>query len=168
MNKALERLNLLGVLALAALCIFQWRANREANTETLRLEKARQEQSSKIAEQDKEIAGQRADLDVFRAQLTTTKAAEMELGRKVAEGDRANRQLVAEVEALKSSLTNWVAAVRERDQQIQVAGAELKKVAESRDEAIEKYNALAKTHNQLVADVNRAATNSVARAAAAK
>jgi DNA gyrase/topoisomerase IV subunit A len=165
MNKALEKLNLLGVLALAALCVVQWRVNREANTAVVRMEKAQQEQSAKIAEQEKEIAGNRADLESFRSQLIATKSSETELSRKVVEAERANRQLTVEVEGLKESLTNWVVAVRERDVQLQRAATEIKGVVEARDEAIEKYNALAKTHNQLVADVNRAATNAVAAAA---
>jgi chromosome segregation ATPase len=164
MNKALEKLNLLGVLALAALCVFQWRVNREANTAVMRMEKAQQQQSAKIAEQEKEIAGNRADLESFRSQLMTTKTSETELNRQVAEAEKANRQLTAEVHGLKESLTNWVAAVRERDAQLQRAAKEIQGVVESRDEAIEKYNTLAKTHNQLVADVNRAATNAVAAA----
>src|SRR5690349_7464292 len=107
MNKALEKLNLLGVLALAALCVFQWRVNREANTAVVKMEKAEHALNVKIAEQEKEIAGNRADLETFRSQLMATKSSEAEFSRKFAEADKANRQLTVEVEGLKESLTNW-------------------------------------------------------------
>lgn len=163
MNRFLERVNLVGVIALAGLCAFQWRVNREVNSEVIRLQKAQHEQSAKIAEQAKTIAGQDADLETFRGRLMAAKSKEMELRGKLAESERMNRQLAGEGEQLKSSLANWVAAVNDRDNQLERATADLKSLVESRDVAIEKYNALAKTHNQLVADFNRTATNAAAR-----
>ena len=162
MNRLLEKINLAGVIALAGLCVFQWRVNRDVNTEVIRLQKAQQEQSAKIAEQEKTIGGQTADLETFRTHLTTAKSGEKELRGKLAESERANSQLGVEADQLKNSLTNWVAAVNERDKQLQLATEQLKGVVEARDEAIEKYNALAKTHNQLVAEVNRTRTNAAA------
>ena len=163
MNRFLTKLNLLGILGLAALCVFQWRINREANIEVIRLQKTQGEQSAKIVEHEKTIAGQGADLESFRAQLTATKTAEKELLTKLAAADRGNHQLTIEVEQLKLSLTNWAAAVSERDQQLRRATTNVQDLIASRDEAIEKYNALAKQHNQLVVDLNRAATNSTAK-----
>lgn len=159
MNRFLERLNLIGVIALAILCAFQWRVNRDVNTELNRLQKARQEQSAKAAEQEKTIAGQGADLEMFRAQLASARTGEKELRTRLAEAERASRQSEAEAEQLKSSLTNWVAAATQRDKQLERAAADLKSLAEARDDAIDKYNELARKHNQLVQDFNRAATN---------
>lgn len=163
MNRFLERVNLVGVVALAGVCVFQWRINRDVNTEVIHLQKTQQEQSAEIGEQEKTIAGQVADLETFRSQLIGAKADEKETRAKLTASERANRQLSAEAEQLKASLTNWVAAVKERDKQLEHTMTDLKSVIESRDDAIEKYNALAKTHNQLVADVNRSATNATSK-----
>jgi hypothetical protein len=65
---------------------------------------------------------------------------------------------------LKATLTNWVAAIAERDEQLRRASTNIQELIAARDEAIEKYNGLVKQHNQLVAQValvNREATNSV-------
>jgi chromosome segregation ATPase len=163
MNRFLTKLNLLGVFALAALCVFQWRINREANIDVIGLQKSQREQSAKIAEHEKTIAGHVVDLESFRAQLTATKNAEKELTSKLTAADRNNHQLTIEVEQLKLSLTTWAAAVSERDEQLRRATTNIQDLIASRDEAIEKYNGLAKQHNQLVADLNRAATNSTAK-----
>jgi chromosome segregation ATPase len=163
MNRFLERLNLIGVLALAGLCVFQWRVNREVNTQVNRLQKTQFEQTAKIAEQQKTIAGQGMDLETFRAQLLASKSEEKQLSANLFDSERTNRQLDSQVGQLKESLTNWVAAVSERDKQLEHITANLKSLIEARDEAIEKYNTLAKTHNQLVADFNRMATNTQAK-----
>jgi hypothetical protein len=148
---------------LAALCAFQWRVNRETNTELIGLQKRQHEQSAEIGRQQKTIAGQGADLETIRSQLTAAKRAEIELAGKLAGQERANQQLTVEADQLKLSLTNWVAAVSERDEQLRRATTNLQELIHARDEAIDKYNALAKQHNQLVADVNRSATNSAAK-----
>jgi chromosome segregation ATPase len=162
MNKFLERFNLIGVVALAGLCVMQWKVNRDVNTEVIRLQKAQLEQGAKIKDQEKTIVGQASDLETFRAQLVTAMDEKKSLGGKSVEMERANRQLEAETGQLKSSLTNWVAAVKARDEQLQETTTQLKTAVASRDEAIDKYNDLAKKHNQLVADFNRAATNMAA------
>jgi chromosome segregation ATPase len=163
MNRFVEKFNLIGIVALAALCVFQWRVNREVNTEVARLQKTGHERNAKIAEQEKTIAGQGADLESFRTQLHAAKGVEKELTAKIVEAERANRQLSVEGEQLKLSLTNWAAAVSERDEQLRRAATNIQELISSRDEAIAKYNALAKQHNQLVADVNRAGTNTAAK-----
>ena len=63
MNRILHIFNLLGVIVLAGVCIYQWRINREVNLEANRLEKLRIEHTAKIEEQEKTIAGYVAELD---------------------------------------------------------------------------------------------------------
>ena len=115
MNRFLEKFNLVGIVVLAALCAFQWRVNRDANVEANQLRKTQMEQSAQIAEHKKTIAGQTIDLESFRTNLMATKNAEKEVARKLSEAERENRQLVVETEQLKATLTNWVAAIAERD-----------------------------------------------------
>jgi chromosome segregation ATPase len=160
MNRFLEKFNLVGIILLAALCAIQWRVNRDANVEAAQLRKTQLEQSAQIAEHKKTIAGQTIDLESFRTELMATKGAEKELAGKLSEAERANRQLVVETEQLKATLTNWVAAIAERDEQLRRASTNIQELIVARDDVIEKYNGLVKQHNQLVAQVNRPATNS--------
>ena len=55
MNRFLHWFNLAGVLALALLCVVQWRLNRQLNLELNAAEKARQQQAARLGEQ--ELAG---------------------------------------------------------------------------------------------------------------
>jgi hypothetical protein len=165
MNKLLEKVNLIGVLALAVLCVAQWKINRATNLELHSAQKKHQEQASTIEENKKTIAGNLADLESFRVQLTSVTKSEKELSAKNRDLELKERDLTLENEALKSAITNWAAAVETRDQQLRQAATNIQSVAQSRDEAIDKYNELAKRHNQLVAEVNQSRTNTVANSA---
>jgi chromosome segregation ATPase len=164
MNRFLEKLNLVGVIILAGLCVAQWKINRDANLDLQHAQKIQREQTTKLADQEKMIQGQVADLEVFRAQLLETKASEKELENKFTVVDRANHELTNERDQLKTSISNWDASVKARDEQLRQASTNLQKLVQSRDDAIEKYNDLAKRHNQLVGEVNAARTNTVANA----
>lgn len=160
MKRALEIFNLLGVVALAALCAFQWRVNRETNLELQRVRQLQAEQAAKLGEQQKSIEGHVADLAMFRGQLMSTKSSETELRAQLAKSERANSQLAAERDALKTSVKNWSAAVAERDAQLTIAATNIQELIQARDEAVQKHNDLARRHNQLIAErEQRAATN---------
>jgi chromosome segregation ATPase len=162
MNRLLEKLNLLGVLALVALCVVQWRINRAMHLELKSAQTLHQEQAKKISDHESTVRGQAADLETFRAQLTGTKAAEKDLRAKYSESEKSNRQLVAERDQLKSSLGEWQAAVAARDEQLRAASTNLQALAIERDRAIEKHNEVAKRMNELVAQANLAASNAAA------
>jgi len=156
MKRRLELVNLVGVLALALLCVVQWRNNRALNLEISRLQKAGIERASKLADHEKTIAGQNADLDTFRAQLIerndTLKTNDAELANLRQE----TQQLRSESEQLKNSIKTWSAAVHERDTRLKEASSELQRLANERDTTIQKFNDLATKHNAIVADLNEA------------
>jgi chromosome segregation ATPase len=163
MNRFLTVLNLLGVLALAGLCSVQWRVNRMANLEAARLEKTRLAQVATIAEQERTIRGQMADLDEFRARLTLAEQQQKETESKLlamtAEKEKAVAQRDAattERDRLKAALVQWEAAVAERDKALKEAGDEIQKMAQERNDATVKYNDLAEKYNTLVKDLDEA------------
>ena len=53
MKRALMWINLVGVTALAVLCVVQWQRDRRLNLEINRLEKQHYAQQERIAEQEK-------------------------------------------------------------------------------------------------------------------
>lgn len=156
MNRALSYINLGGVLLLAALAIGQWQVNRRANLQVIQLERIGQDQSAKIAEQDKTIKGQTADLETLREHLTKTQATLKETDTKLASTEKEVRQLSDERDQLRISVTNWAAAVTARDEQLKLANIELKKLGDDRNEVVGKFNDLAAKYNSVVKDLNEA------------
>jgi len=154
MNRSLQYANLLGVAALAVLCVMQWNANRRVNLEAGALEKTRIEQAAQIEQQEKNIKGQAADLDNFREQLALGSAALKEADAKLAKAGREIGHLEAEREQLKASVTNWAAAVTLRDERLKEAGERLQQLATDRNEAVVKFNGLAAKHSETVTALN--------------
>lgn len=150
MNRFLQYANLIGVAALAVLCVFQWSLNRRVNLEASALEKTRLELTAKVAEHEKTIKGQTADLDTFREQLTLATSSLKETETKLSKSGREIGQLESEREQLKASVTNWAAAVTARDERIKEANDRLKQLGEDLNASIRKFNELAETHGKLV------------------
>lgn len=156
MNRCIQILNLIGVLVLASLCVFQWQINRNLNIETNHLEKIRQEQTSLLAERDKTIKGQTTDLDTFRTQLERTLAELKEAEGKNTAHERQLAQLVQDNEALKTSIAEWTAAVRARDERLREGNERITAFAARTDEAVRKFNQLASDYNDVVRQLNEA------------
>jgi chromosome segregation ATPase len=136
MNRVLQWVNFVGVLALACLCVVQWKVNRRLNLETADLERVRIVQDAKISEQSKTIRDQAADLDEFRTRVRLSEDA-------LADAERKLRALQAERDRLATSLNQYAAAVTQRDAVIKQAAAEI-------EEAVKKFNDLATKYNGLV------------------
>ena len=154
MNRTLQKLNLLGVIALTVLCVFQWRENRRLNLNGAQLEKTRTEQSAKLAEREQAVKNTTADLESFRTQLTGAVTARSEADQKVAAAEIQVQQLTADKKVLQGSVANWAAAVSARDERIKKANFELQKLGEARNQAVVKYNDLAAKYNGVVKDLN--------------
>jgi uncharacterized coiled-coil DUF342 family protein len=156
MKQRLQYLNLVGVLALAGLCAAQWQNNRKANLEVMALEKARQEQSAKIEEQEKALKGYKMDLDSFREQLVQSHGLSKEAETKATAAERKIAQLSDERDQLRASVTNWVGAVHLRDDRLKEANEQLQKMSGERNETVTKYNELVQKYNGVVKDLNDA------------
>jgi chromosome segregation ATPase len=150
MSRTLTRLNLVGVVALAGLCVFQWRTNRSLNLDINALQKSSQLQAVKITEQEKNLQGLSADLENFRGQLTRANAELRETSAKLQISERDNAQLTAERDQLKESIANWAAAVHVRDERIAEANHRIHEIGERLRDGAEKFNKLATRYNDTV------------------
>ncbi len=157
MNRFLHWFNFLGVLALAALCVAQWRVNRTLNLALNEHQKASQQQAVRLAEQERQIKGGASDLDSFRDRISLANTAMKEAEGKAAALDRQVKQLTNERDQLKTSVTNWAAAVATRDERLKQSGAELAKLGDDRNDAVRKFNELAAQQNKLVGELERRA-----------
>jgi chromosome segregation ATPase len=154
MNRALQYFNLFGVIVLAALCVFQWRMNRQLNLDVNGLEKTRIEQAARIEEQSKKLKGTTEDLETFREQLTRAHVDLKQQTEKSATDETKIEALKLERDALKESLAKWTNAVIERDKRLNESNAQIQKLADDLNAAVEKYNRLATNYNAVVKDLN--------------
>lgn len=158
MNRSLTWINLAGVVALAVLCTFQWRANRALNLDVNALQKTGQAQSARLAEQDKALAGLASDLDSFRGQITRAHAELRETADKLQATESAVAQLRAERDQLQESVAHWSAAVQARDARIAEANQRIREVGGRLKEAVEKFNDLAARYNERTQQLNELTT----------
>lgn len=154
MNRFLQYANLIGVAALAVLCVFQWKANRRVNLEASAQEKTRLELTSKVEEHEKTIKGQATDLDTFREQLSLATTSLKKAETKLAKAGREIAQLESEREQLKASVTNWAASVSARDERLKEGNGRIKQLGEDLNATVRKFNELAETHGKLVKNWN--------------
>ncbi len=157
--KRLGWINLLGVLALAALCAVQWQRDRRLNLEVNRLEQVRQAQEEKISEQQKASSGLAADLAGFKEQFKKAHADANETRTALRKVEQENAQLTREREQLKASVTNWAAAVTARDESLREANERLRDTTLRLNESILKFNDLATNYNASVQRFNDLTTN---------
>lgn len=154
MNRCLQYLNLFGVLALAALCVFQWRMNRRLNLEVNQLEKTGISQTVQFDEQSKKLKGTTDDLETFREQLTRANVNLKAETDKFAGNEAKIENLTLERDELKINLSKWTNAVAERDERLKEYNEQIQKMADDLNAAITKYNQLATNYNTAVNDLN--------------
>lgn len=154
MSRGLQLFNLVGVVALAILCVFQWQRDRALNLEVNRLEQVRIDNEGKLSEQAKTLAGLNSDLALFKDQVTTARTELSELRDKFRIAETENVQLVAERDQLRESLTNWMQAVTLRDERLKEANAHIQDLGDRLNDSIRKYNELATNYNSVVTNLN--------------
>jgi chromosome segregation ATPase len=156
MNRRLQIVNLFGVLVLAALCVVQWRHDRQLNLQINQLEKSWQQLDAKTQELEKKLRANSEDADYFRAQLSKTTETLSDTEKKLDKSELQASTLVFENDQLKDAITNWATAVSSRDEQI-------RKLAGDLNNSIEKFNHLATNHNTLVREFNDLRARSAAQ-----
>lgn len=150
MNRTLNYLNFVGVLLLAVLCALQWRRDSRLNLLAIDLEKTRQEQASKLAEQDATLKQNASDLDDLHDRLERSGVVLRDTEDKLASATAEGNQHRAQKDQLEQALKKWETAVAARDQTIKQAGVEIEKLAAERNDAVLKFNDLAGKYNAMV------------------
>jgi uncharacterized coiled-coil DUF342 family protein len=159
MRRVLPWLNLLGVFVLAGVCAVQWQRDRRLNLEVNRLEGVRYENEESLVRQKKEAAALQEDLTHFKGQFETAHGELRDVRAKASSLERQTVQLGAEREQLKAAVTNWAAAVKERDQRLQEVHQQLRDISLRLNDSVLKFNELASNHNATILRFNELATN---------
>jgi septal ring factor EnvC (AmiA/AmiB activator) len=107
-----------------------------------------------LSEQEQLIQGLNQDLAQFKEQLTKAQTESNETRQKLRGTESEVHQLTAERNQLKTSITNWVAAVAARDDRLKEANSEIRRLADELNVSIIKFNNLATNYNAVVKDLN--------------
>jgi uncharacterized phage infection (PIP) family protein YhgE len=163
MNRRLQILNLLGVAVLAVVCVLQWKRDRALNLELNRNEKARLEQQTKLAEQEKHLRGVNDDLALFKEQLAHAQSEASESRKELRTLQHTNEFLTLAYEKSQESVTNWANAVTARDKLIAEANENIRTLNDRTrtlsgqlNASIQKFNELATNYNAVVEELNSA------------
>lgn len=156
MNRLMQYFNFVGVMVLVVLCAVQWRNNSRLVDQNADLERTRQEQLAKLAEQDKNLKGALSDLDDSRQQFSKSTADLKDAQAKLSADAIERTQLTAQRDQLKSNLNQWIAAVAERDAALKKQDASFLKLQQDRNEAVSKFNDLVAKYDGLVKELNEA------------
>lgn len=149
MSRFLHWFNLLGVLALLGLCLVQWQNNRRLQVELIQAAQARREQESRLEQHLKTNEGQAQHVSRLQGHLSRLTGELEQTASQLAETRRQARQSAAQCGQLKSSVTNWAAAVAARDTQLRQSAAQLEELAEARNAAVRQFNDLVERYHQL-------------------
>jgi len=150
MNDRLRYLNLVGVAALAILCVVQWRRDRRLNLQVNRLDQVRLQQAAKIEDQANALKGLNEDLSQLKSSVATEQSLRLQAERTSAAAEASNELLVAERDQLKAAITNWANAVALRDQRMKEANARIEQLAADLNASIRKYNTLVTNYNAVI------------------
>jgi chromosome segregation ATPase len=149
MIRFLTAVNLIGVLALAALCAAQWRTNGRLDSQVRTLEQTQQELTDDVARRDQRIKDDAADLDDFRRRVTLAETELLDQQNKL-------NAAIAQRDQLKAALQTWIAAVAQRDAALKKASDDIKSIAAQRDKVVAEFNDLAVKYNDVVKELNDA------------
>jgi chromosome segregation ATPase len=153
MNR-LHYVNFVGVLILAGLCVFQWTRDRRLNLELNRLEQTRLEQAARLGEQERTVRDLSADLEEIKKRFAQSQTEIGDIRQNLRAAENQARQLTVERDQLKTSVTNWAAAVATRDERLKEANTRIRKLSDDLNASINKFNELATNYNVAVKDLN--------------
>ena len=161
MRRLLNACNFVGVVALAVLLAAQWHVNSQLNLRADELDRDRQQQTQKVAEQDKTIKANAADMEDLRGRLERADAATKDVQSKlnaaneqIAKLTSEYKQIESQRDQLKDALDKWRTAVSDRDQALKDSSDRLQKLATERDDAVKRFNDLATRYNETVKELN--------------
>ena len=159
MRRSLQCLNLCGVILLTVLCVFQWRKDRNLNLDLIRAEKTRLDQAAQLAQEENELKGVKEDLAQLKESLTLEQQTRAKAANDLKNSERTNHQLTLERDQLKTSVTDWAAAVRARDERLKEANVHINQLAADLNVSILKFNELATNYNASIHKYDELATN---------
>lgn len=154
MSKAIQILNLCLALALAGICSYQWKREKDSNEKIRKLEKRVQDQNVRIESDTRSINELTEDNTTFKSQVTSLEGANKEQETALKKNSVEIAKLERENETLKTSLDGWKKGVEERDERLKTQNEMLKKLGEQREELANRLKDAVTRHNEVVKELN--------------
>jgi chromosome segregation ATPase len=172
MSRRLNQANLVLIVLVGGLCLFQWSREHEADRQIVELRRVAHEQERSIAGQAESLRGANEDIANFKSDVEGLKKksdqgdVEIRLQKaRIFSLERDKERHDSEAAALKKSLEAYEKAVADRDADIkalfgqrdQLIGANRDTVKKAND-AVDAYNQLVAKYEDVVAKYNDLAT----------
>jgi septal ring factor EnvC (AmiA/AmiB activator) len=155
MNRAINYLNFLGILALSLLCARQWTINSQLENRVGDLRHQIDDQLTKIAAQQAALQQNADDMKDLHQRITLSES-------QLEQTTRSLKSVTAERDQYRQVHDQLLAAVKQRDQLLvqqsavlKTQGETIRKLAEERNEDVLKFNDLATKYNALVAGTQK-------------
>lgn len=154
MPVSLHRFNLILLLSLGSLCVFQWSTEKTARTRIGSLLKERETLTHQLAEQTDSLKASNEDLDAFRKQILALKAQTDEQVTTIRTQKAQVSRLEATETALNRQLEQWKQAFEEYRLAIEARDGQIKTLVEQRDQYYASSKAAIERANKTVAALN--------------
>jgi chromosome segregation ATPase len=156
MIQNLNRINLVLIVLIGGLCVFQWQVEKNARANINSLQRTAANHEQKIAEQEENLKGANEDIEHFRVQVTELKAQSddqviqiREQKAQVFRLDEAKTQLTKQSESLRQALDAYKAAIASRDENIKTLLEQRDQLYASNKSAVEKANLAIGSYNEI-------------------
>jgi len=150
----LHRINFTLLLALAALCVFQWNTEKSARGRINGLLRSEAGLSRQLSETTESLRLANEDLDAFRAQILSLKRQSDEQAATI----RTQNSQIARLETVEASLTRqleaWKQAVEEYRAAIQARDDQITTLVQQRDQFYEANKVSVERANAAIAALN--------------
>jgi chromosome segregation ATPase len=156
MIRNLNRINLVLIVLIGGLCVFQWQVEKHARANINSLQRTTAIHEQKIAEQEENLKGANEDIERFRVQVTELKALSDDQAIQIRDQkaqvfklDEAKTQLTKQTESLRQALDVYKAAITSRDENIKTLLEQRDQLFTANKNAVEKANLAIATYNEI-------------------
>jgi len=139
MQRLLPWINAVAIPVLAGLCVVQWWHDRDVQ---LRLRQCREELSRSLAERQQletRLEQTQADLELFRDRYQASEQRVAGLTTELHQRTEQWERCMAEAVQTRAALTNWMEAVRLRDEKLEEAASRILELNARLEELADRY-----------------------------
>lgn len=141
--RTLTLLNAVGCLVLIVLILAQWGKERLLHSDLAKVRIELAAATTRAAEEAGRRTALERDIEVLKEAITATQQAAETATRELGEKATLATTLEAELKTAREQIAAWEAAIKARDERIQVLGTDLAATRKRLDEAVARLKAAA-------------------------
>lgn len=164
-GRGLRLFNAVGVLLLFVVCMAQWHSIHRRDARLQTLESARVELAGALGGATNTLAQLQVQLAALEALNETNGRRATVAESRVTELERGLHEGAVSQRGLQDQLAAWKKGVEERDQRLKALSEQIPSLVAERDAAIRRFNDLVRQHNDVVALLEKARSQSTPKQA---